>query len=218
MNMDTDDDLEANARREHNRGRADYRRMLLMTLSGGRYEPADIEAIYDAQEGFCYFTGEYLSKQQKNFAVDHLKPVRSGGSSWPGNLALVTQQANQEKHGHTAQWYWRLLEQRRGRDWAEAQRRRARETDQRRRQIDRARKRAITAQMTLMTQQLNLALPGRDIEYTLSGDAPTLWVADACVEFPRGFIRERRRFASLEYLVSIAAAIGADPPSAAISP
>ena len=109
MQIDTDDDLEADARRERNRGRADHRRMLLMDLSGGRYEPADIEAIYDAQEGLCYFTGESLSMQQKNFVVDHLKPVRSGGSSWPGNLALVTRQANQEKHGHTAQWYWRLL-------------------------------------------------------------------------------------------------------------
>jgi hypothetical protein len=192
---------------ERQRGRSEYRRSLLNENSAGIYDHADIEAIFFAQEGLCYFSGEPLLKSTKNFSIDHLKPVRSGGSSWPSNLALVLKTVNQEKHGHTAQWYWQLLGARFGGAWLRERRQVAKAVDLRRRKIDRNRRAAVVKKMAMVAKQLQATFPDRDINYTLTNSRPILWIDGVNIEFPVGFIRERSKCSSLEYFAGIINAV-----------
>jgi hypothetical protein len=118
-------------------------------------------------------------------------------------LALVLKTVNQEKHGHTAKWYWQLLEKRFGSEWLRERRQFAKVVDVRRRGIDKRRRVAVAKQMTAMTAQLQATFPGHHIDYVLVDDHPVLWVDEVNVEFPRGFIRERKAFDSFEFLAGI---------------
>ncbi len=97
------------------------RRSNEMQNSMGVYYPADIRSIYEIQQGKCYFSGEPISLERRDYAIDHLKPVNVCGSSWPENLALVTKEVNLEKRDRTKAQYLNMLTKKHGQEWKEQQ-------------------------------------------------------------------------------------------------
>jgi hypothetical protein len=64
----------------------------------GSHTAADIRAIYEAQDGLCYYCGEPLGR---SFHRDHKEPVSRGGSNGPDNMCCTCQFCNLSKGDKT---------------------------------------------------------------------------------------------------------------------
>ncbi|MDX6018602.1 hypothetical protein SIL79_20595 [Shewanella indica] len=191
---------------ERNKERSEHRQFL-MTMSGGVYEREDLEEIFRIQEGNCYFTGTPLSDDEKNYSLDHLKPVCREGSCWPENLAYVLKAVNQEKHDKSKGAYWSVLEKRHGTDWVNERKSIAKEIDKKRKLIDKKRK--LTVDMLLKSFQGHLSdkYPGSEIDFSLTQHGLRLMVNDVVVFFDPGFIRKKRKFKDASYFEGIVQSI-----------
>jgi hypothetical protein len=73
-------------------------RVLLEASACGSSSTIDLGIIYKLQAGLCYYCMSpiYVSGHSK-YTVDHIVPLSSGGSSWPGNIALTCKSCNSKK-------------------------------------------------------------------------------------------------------------------------
>lgn len=60
----------------------------------GKYTPEDIVALFEQQEGSCYYCGVSL---EGGYHIDHYLPLALGGSNWPSNLVLACEPCNCRK-------------------------------------------------------------------------------------------------------------------------
>jgi len=178
-------------------------RLHLELSSPGTYEKSDIEAIRELQGGRCYFTGEPFSDSAKNWSLDHLRPVSSGGSFWPGNLALVLKTVNQEKHARSKGTYWKFLESKHGAEWAEGRRKTCSKIDKERGKIHRKRRSEIDKRLSEIELELRQQFGHSEVDFRLEGDAPYLWANAVVVRFPAGFLRRRQYFDDHTYFANI---------------
>jgi len=192
---------------EKNKNRSESRKESLNILSSGINEKEDIEALYNAQEGLCYYTSQPLVKKPKNYAIDHVVPVTQGGSSWPSNLVLATTEINREKHSHSKRKIFAILEKRYGKEWVKKQREFCKKVDSKRRTIDRKRRAEINEMLGNIEASIRTCFPSVDIDYTLVGDDIELFVNYTVVNFPAGFIRQKKKSFSCEYISKLVEAI-----------
>jgi len=212
INCETSERLYERIKRfQKNRARSELRKQNLMALSGGIYEKEDIENLFEIQEGRCYYTGAPLTRNPKNYAVDHIVPVTEGGSSWPGNLALASVEVNREKHNRSKRHIFATLEKRYGKGWRADQREFCKRVDARRRAVDKARKRCVEDHLNGLLESLEDSFPGIDLDYHLEDDVPVLLVDYTEVTFPAGFMRQKDLFGSLDYLAGVVKAVLAQP-------
>lgn len=75
------------------------KRKQTMETNGGKSSKKDIAALYDVQNGLCFFCGKALSHKggKQEFHIDHFQPVSRGGSSDIRNLVLTCIACNLEK-------------------------------------------------------------------------------------------------------------------------
>lgn len=117
--------------------RKDLMRRIRKDEAGGFHNQWAIERLLEIQEGLCYYTGERLTTEPKNYVKDHIKSLWNGGTDWPGNIALVTQEINRLKGGvksSNAMLKW--LAQTRGDTWYRQQVAFCRKVDRLRKQLD----------------------------------------------------------------------------------
>ena len=193
------------------RGRSEHRQSLERYLSAGVHERADLDEIFAIQEGRCYFTGEPLSRLEKNYSIDHIHPVRSGGSSWPGNLAFVLKSVNQEKHGHSPRKYWAMLQAKYGAEWVDTRKIICKEIDAKRRTVDRRRKATVAGDLQLIELALQVVFKGLQVSYYLDRECVTLVVEGMRVQFHAGFLRDGKRYKSADYVKGIVSALLSAP-------
>lgn len=60
----------------------------------GSYSAADVERIYRAQRGKCYYCGKSVGNE---YHVDHVVPISRGGSNFPDNLVVSCPSCNCRK-------------------------------------------------------------------------------------------------------------------------
>lgn len=90
--------------------------------AGGHYTQEVIDKLFAIQLGRCYYSGDVLTREPKNFDIDHLLPVYLGGTNWPANLALVKTSINKMKGGISGDnEVLDRLEEQKGPDWRNAQ-------------------------------------------------------------------------------------------------
>lgn len=189
------------------RDKARKRSQRLLIESEGVYEQEDIEELFLAQEGRCYYSGANLKWSPRDFVIDHLVPVKEGGSSWPGNLVLCQSHLNTEKAVLSRQKFFKILKARFGAEWYESHKPFLKETDARRRIIDKRRRQAIQAHIDRVADELRSGFPDTIIDFSLEEGRPTLQVGYCQIRFPYGFLRQKRRFNSLQHIKSIVGAI-----------
>lgn len=118
--------------------RKNGKRRSRLKSAGGFYDQEVIHKLFEIQEGKCYYSGEALITNPKNYDLDHLVPVCEGGSNWPENLALVLTHVNKKKGSN--RWgdneiiNW--LVERKGEKWAESQLIFMDEVDRKRKRLD----------------------------------------------------------------------------------
>jgi 5-methylcytosine-specific restriction endonuclease McrA len=77
------------------------RRRRRLRIAAGSYTCADVDRIFQRQQGKCVGCQCRL----KRFEVDHKKPLSRGGSNFPRNLQLLCKPCNRSKHAKTmAEW------------------------------------------------------------------------------------------------------------------
>jgi 5-methylcytosine-specific restriction endonuclease McrA len=192
---------------EKNKTRSETRRENLCVLSSGVHEKEDIDALYEAQGGLCYYTSRVLQKKPKNFAIDHVIPVTEGGSSWPGNLVLATIEINREKHNHSKRKIFSILEKRYGINWVKNQRDFCKAVDVKRKSIDKSRRLSISEILGNIEANVRDVFPGENIDYALIKDDVELFVNYTAVDFSAGFIRQKKKCFSPEYIEKLVEAI-----------
>jgi len=183
------------------------RKLNMYALSSGVYKEEDIDRIYEIQNGLCYYTGEPITNDPRNFAIDHITPVVDGGSSWPGNLALALKDINRAKLNKSKKQYLAILNKKHDAEWVKSQQAYRKTVDSRRRQIDQSRKKAVSSIIKQMEHRLQEAFPETEIEYTLEKDDPVLFINYTTVRFAPGFLRDKARFTSFAYLQKITQSI-----------
>ncbi|MGJ3256257.1 MAG: HNH endonuclease [Alcanivorax sp.] len=189
--------------KNHSNNRADN----LDFYSFGVYEKSDIEEIYNLQGGVCYYTRAPVTKNPKNFSIDHIVPVTKGGGSWPGNLAISTIDFNREKHNHSKRKMFSILEKRYGKDWLEEQKEFCKKIDKARRVIDKRRREIVFAKLAGVEQDLQKEFPKEYIEYGVWDEEVVLYVNNASVKFSAGFLRNKKKAYSFHYLSGVIKAI-----------
>lgn len=77
------------------------------TSAAGRYTAFDIQVMYRAQKGLCWWCGKQLNG---NYEIDHRIPVSRGGTNYPNNLCLCCRACNRSKSDKLpGEWNGRLL-------------------------------------------------------------------------------------------------------------
>jgi HNH endonuclease len=191
------------ARFERSKIRSENRSNDMWHLSSGLFEPEDIEKLFDAQEGVCYYTGEKLTNKPRNFSVDHIVPVVEGGASWPINLVLALRSFNHFKRHQSKRKVFSILKSQRGEEWYANQKRFCLIVDVRRKAIDRHRRKQVEQHVAGFQRILSQTFAGVELRYELVRDDLVLEVQGTVINFPPGFIRKRKRFNSLYYLVEV---------------
>jgi hypothetical protein len=75
----------------------------------GEYTDADLQALYDVQEGRCCWCGNHVgnklvqrdSTRYENFTEEHIVSIKRGGTNWAWNIVLACWSCNcsrQERH------------------------------------------------------------------------------------------------------------------------
>lgn len=117
--------------------RKEFYRKFRLEKAGGFHTKEIIEQLFKIQEGRCYYSGEPLNLDPKNFDVDHIKSTYKGGTDWPENLALAIKKVNVWKGAHyTALETLNWLAERKGTDWLKEQKKFCRKVDRQRKELD----------------------------------------------------------------------------------
>lgn len=170
-------------------------------FSGGLYLPEDIEQILEAQKFCCYFTGDPLSSNPKNYQIDHLTPIYSGGSSWPLNIALLTKTANLQKTYQTRAEYWRFLQRRNGESWVNSRKEECREIDKARRIINKNRKAYVASRLSTIQEEIAISYPSINIRLSLIDDHVILGIEKSNYRLPKGFLRKKSALKNSKYYI-----------------
>jgi hypothetical protein len=181
------------------------RRKNLEMLCEGTYTLDDIRAIFEIQQGRCYFSSEPISFEREDYSIDHLKPVCSGGSFWPGNLALVTKEINQEKHWRTKAQYCSFLEKSKGTSWVAQQKAWCADIDKARRSVDRDRRNTVSGQIHSINAEVQRHFNLYEWESSLKMESGQLLfqVDEFEISFPPGILRQKKKWADASYLISL---------------
>jgi hypothetical protein len=118
--------------------RKDDMRRIRLDESGGFHDKSILDKLFEIQQGRCYYSGDPLVKQPKNFVIDHIRSIYKGGTDWPKNLALVIREINTWKGGHasrteTLNW----LAKERSQGWLHDQKAYCKDVDLQREKLDR---------------------------------------------------------------------------------
>lgn len=72
----------------------------------GSHTAADIQTIFEKQQGLCANCQKKLFKSgAKKYHVDHIMPLKLGGSNWPSNLQCLCPTCNLSKGAkHPTDW------------------------------------------------------------------------------------------------------------------
>ena len=90
----------------------EHKRRARIWGNGGGYTPEQWRALFDEQDGCCFYCGELLySSFDKEIHTEHKLPVSRGGSSDISNIALACSRCNMEKGTKTEEEYmeWKKL-------------------------------------------------------------------------------------------------------------
>lgn len=198
--------LEKNAKRQKNKYAFENREISLLFGSSGTYRESDIKEIYEAQNGLCYYSREPLNNI---YEIDHIVPVSKGGSSWPKNIALASKIHNRLKSDLSKAKYLLLLDRQFGSEWLADQKEFMRKVDKIRNKIDKRRRLAVSFEIEKINKQLQSEFEGKYVEYEYSEKLGSivLYIEGFEVNFPPGFIRQRRKPFYLPYLKKIARAL-----------
>lgn len=184
------------------------RRQREWDLSSGYYTQSDIARLFEIQNQRCYFTSEPFDVHKDGHVVDHLKPVRDGGSSWPGNLALVLPSVNGDKRTLGKIAYWNVLAKRHGDEWVKSRRSMARQIDKERKKLHAERVRDFKAELTVIRRAIKHHLPREFCSLDLNeDDMLELSINEHSVVFAPGTIRRRKLFQSEEYFLRVAVSL-----------
>jgi len=167
------------------------RQSALNLISSGQNCDEDIDLIFEAQQGLCYYTGKPLTREPKNYEIDHILPVGAGGSCWPNNIALCLREINREKGNRGKREIFQVLKNRFGAEWYEVQRNFCKEIDRKRAAIDRRRRKIIQGRLSTLERKLQDRFLDTTIEYAISDNDIELIVNDISILFPSGFIRSK---------------------------
>lgn len=180
----------------NNRRKRSNRIYSLYNYSNGIYAKEDLDAIYEIQEGKCYYSGEPLDGK---YSIDHIIPVIDEGSSWPINIALCLSLLNSQKRDTSKAKFMNKLERSRDKEWRSTQSKFQRVVNNRRRVVDRKRRQSVSAELLLVEQVLKQNYPDLEVlQYSLSGDQLVLIVEGHYLELAPGFIREPEKALSPE--------------------
>lgn len=78
--------------------------------AGGRHTASDVASLFESQRGVCAGCDVVLVQHGKGkMHVDHIMPVKLGGSNWPENLQLLCPLCNTSKGAqHPDDWARRI--------------------------------------------------------------------------------------------------------------
>lgn len=183
------------------------RRWSLETLSHGTYTPEDIEDIYELQARCCYYTGEPLVLEARQYVIDHILPITEGGSSWPGNLALTTRSVNSRKGALIKRAFFKKLEAVYGKTWRDERMAVCRTIDTQRRRIDKARKATVDKELGVLVRQVEEMFPNHLISHELNDGVPYLYVDHNEVRFAGGFLKRPQQSQNPKYIAGVVSAI-----------
>ena len=186
---------------QRNKVRANSRKNLEYYNCSGVVEKKDIEDIRKLQDNKCYYTGNELT--DKNYSIDHMTPVAKGGSFWPSNIALVLKEVNLDKHDRSATQYWSLLKKKHGAEWLKSRKDIAKTIDRERKKIDHRRRKEILSEILRVSNDLNNEFEMHDISLDIFDGNILLTVDGIEVEFPKGFVRIKRKYNNSQYYKSI---------------
>lgn len=120
-----------------NKRKDDIRRIRLED-AGGFHDKNVIDKLFEIQQGRCYYSGELLITQPKNYVLDHIQSIYNGGTNWPENLALVLKEINTCKGAHaTVMETLKWLAKERGQRWLREQKKYYKAVDILRVELDR---------------------------------------------------------------------------------
>lgn len=86
---------------------AEHLRRARQLQAGGTFTATDLDRLFQAQKGRCYWCRLSILE---GYHVDHVWPLAKGGSNGPENLVLACPSCNQQKHAKTPmEWAGRLL-------------------------------------------------------------------------------------------------------------
>jgi len=188
---------------QKNKIRSQIRKENLHFLSSGIHTQEDIDKIYEIQQGLCYYTGEPLNRQLKNYSIDHIIPVVDGGSSWPSNIALTTNEVNSRKKNISKRTFFIELEKLNGKHWVNIQKSKCKKIDKLREEVDKNRRSYVIAKLNCIEIEINRIFPDKQIEYRLVNNDVLLYVLGTEIRFPAGFLRLKSKCFSTQYIESV---------------
>ena len=192
---------------ERNRQSAKIRKERLDRDSPGHHTDSDIEELFILQDGRCYYTGNKLNWNPRDFAIDHIVPIASGGSSWPINLALCKKRINIQKRNLSKRKFFENLKSDFGGEWYSDHLFFVKDVDRRRKHLDQRRKKQTALDMNGLVESAQSEFPFVDLEYELVDGVPVLKVGLVTIQFSAGFVRQRKKFNSDRYLREIVRAV-----------
>jgi len=189
--------------------RASIRRDELME-AGGHHKRTDLQAIFDIQEGRCYYSGDPISFEKGGYTLDHITPLTDGGTHWPRNIALCTKYMNDSKNDTDKESFLRYLGKYRGKDWLKERRQIIKAIDKARMKIHKERVAAVQDRLDRLDDRLkehfNTDRIYLGLETTERGldeaETPRLYVGRTRLDFPPGYVRDKRLY-DLDYLIGI---------------
>lgn len=196
-------DIEGRINRYYRSVTSSNNRRYRLAKTYGLFSPEDIDLIYEAQEGLCYYTKAPLSQHPKNYSIDHIVPISNDGSNWPINLVLAEQSINRKKHAKSKRKFLKIIENTISKDdfcelisWHKI-------VDKKRRSIDRQRKKIIKNKIIQTERKLNDEY-AYDVSYKLEYGQVVLcaeWPMHS-INFPPGFITSPK-LTDTDYLISL---------------
>lgn len=80
----------------------DHNRRARKKGNGGSYTLDELNALFEEQEGLCYYCGRLLYESfETSFHIEHMVPISRGGSNNIENIALSCASCNLHKHTKT---------------------------------------------------------------------------------------------------------------------
>ena len=80
----------------------EHNRRARISGNGGTFTFKELNALFEQQEGFCFYCGELLySSFDKDIHIEHKIPISRGGVNDASNIVLSCASCNMKKHTMT---------------------------------------------------------------------------------------------------------------------